>query len=73
MTRLDMLCYDHRQDVMQQQQHSSRTSSEDGTENRPPWEAQSAELQQLKAELLAAQTRLRDAGGFMVLCGMEDG
>lgn len=52
-----------------QQQHISRASSEDGTDSRPPWEAQATELQQLKADLLAAQTRLRDAGGFMVLWG----
>ena len=55
--------------MMHQQQHTSRASSENGKDNRPPWEAQAAELQQLKADLLAAQTRLRDAGGFMVLWG----
>lgn len=52
---------------MQQQPHTSRASSEDGRDNRLAWEAQIAELQQLKADLLAAQTRLRDAGGLMVL------
>ena len=48
------------------QQQTSRASSEDGRDDRPPWNAQAAELQQLKADLLAGQTRLRDAGGFPV-------
>ena len=69
MTHVDKLCHDHRQDVMQQQQqqHTSRASSEDGRDIRLSCEAQIAELQQLKADLLAAQTRLRDAGEFMVV------
>lgn len=48
--------------MVQQQQNSSRASSEDGRDSLHAAEAHGAELQQLKSDLLAAQTRLRDSG-----------
>ena len=55
-------CHLYRQDMVQQQQNSSRASSEDGRDSLHAAEAHGAELQQLKSDLLAAQTRLRDSG-----------
>lgn len=59
------LCRGCRQDMLQQQ--TSRASSEDGRDGRTPWGAHAAEMQQLKADLQAAQARLRDAGRTIVL------
>ena len=51
---------------MSQQQQNSRPGSGAGTQltsqSNQAWEEQAAELQQLKAELVAAQNRLREAG-----------
>ena len=51
----------------QQQQQLSQGSSEDGREDRTAWEAQAAEVQQMKADLLVANSRLRDAGELLGL------
>ncbi len=52
--------------VMSQQQHYERPGSASGTQptsqSNQAWQEQAAELQQLKAELVAAQNRLREAG-----------
>jgi hypothetical protein len=60
---VSQLCY--RMD-MSQQQHYERPRSAAGTQptgqSNQAWEEQAAELQQLKAELVAAQNRLREAG-----------
>ena len=48
--------------MVQQQQHISSTHSEDGRDSKSACEASASEVQQLKAELQAALTRLRDAG-----------
>lgn len=60
MQLVPTLCGGCRQDMLQQQ--TSRASSEDGRDDRAPWGAHAAEMQQLKADLQAAQARLRDAG-----------
>lgn len=57
----------------QQQQHNERpgsAASGDLMRGSQAWEAQGAELQQLKAELSAAHTKLRDAGERL-LCGLS--
>ena len=58
----------------QQQQHIERPGSAASgdlmSRGSQAWEAQGAELQQLKAELSAAHTRLRDAGECL-LCGLS--
>ncbi len=56
-----------RMDMPQQQQYE-RPGSAAGThptgQSNQAWEEQAAELQQLKAELAAAQNRVREAGEF---------
>lgn len=51
---------------MSQQQHYERPGSAAGTQptgqSNQAWEEQAAMLQQLDAELVAAQNRLREAG-----------
>ena len=51
---------------MSLQQHNERPGSAAGTQptgqSNQAWEEQATELQQLKAELLTAQNRLREAG-----------
>ena len=53
---------------MSQQQQYERPGSAAGIQptgqSNQAWEEQAAELQQLKAELLAAQNRLRESGEF---------
>ena len=56
------MCRECRQDMLLQQQHNSRASSEDGRDDRTSWGAHAVEMQQLKADLQAAQAGLRDAG-----------
>ena len=55
---------------MSQQQQNERPGSAAGThptgQSNPAWEDQASELQQLKAELMAAQNRLREAGEFVL-------
>ncbi|KAL0024762.1 hypothetical protein WJX79_003338 [Trebouxia sp. C0005] len=64
MTELKALIHSLRMDMSQQQQNS-RPGSGAGTQltsqSNQAWEEQAAELQQLKAELVAAQNRLREA------------
>ena len=54
-------------DMSQQQQYEgpgSAAGTQPTGQINQAWEEQAAELQQLKAELVAAQNRLREAGEF---------